>query len=108
QSAVRGYLLTNDTTFLESYYTGIDKVPLFIEEQHQLIDSTKTQRHILDSITLLHNQWLNYTSELINARRENPKIYQNLIDTKLRKHVGKNINDEITLKFKRFDKIEYK
>lgn len=57
---------------------------------------------------MLHTQWLVYTSKLIDARNQNPESYQILLDTGLKKHVGKNINDAITKKFKRFDKIEYK
>ncbi|KAF2336931.1 ATP-binding protein [Flavobacterium daemonense] len=108
QSAVRGYLLTSDSTYLVPYYSGIEKVPGFIVEQHTLIDSNKIQSVILDSISILHNEWLIYTSELIRARKENPKTYQYLLDNKLKKHIGKNINDSITKKFRTFDKIEYK
>lgn len=108
QSAVRGYFLTNDTTFLEEYHNGIKKVPEFLKEQRSLIGIDNTQRSIIDSITQLHNDWLAYTSELIRNRNSNPIVYQNLLDTKLKKHIGKNINDAITKKFKRFDKIEYK
>ena len=108
QSAARGYFLTNDTTFLEEYHNGIKKVPEFLKEQRSLIGIDNTQRSIIDSITQLHNDWLAYTSELIRTRNNNPVVYQNLLDTKLKKHIGKNINDAITKKFKRFDKIEYK
>src|SRR5688572_13094773 len=33
QSAFRGFLLTDDYTFLDSYYIGLKKVPLLIKEQ---------------------------------------------------------------------------
>lgn len=108
QSAVRGYLLTNDSTYLSPYYSGIANVPNLFTEQHTLIDSNTIQSSILDSISILHGEWLSYTSELIKARRENPETYQYLLDNKLKKHIGKNINDSITKKFKRFEKIEYK
>ncbi|MDR6763742.1 signal transduction histidine kinase [Flavobacterium sp. 2755] len=108
QSAVRGYFLTNDTTFLEEYHRGIKKVPEYLKEQRSLIGIDNTQRSIIDSITQLHMEWLAYTSELIRTRNDNPVVYQNLIDTKFKKHIGKNINDAISKKFKRFDKIEYK
>lgn len=108
QSAVRGYLLTNDTTYLAPYYSGIQKVPDFFVEQHTLIDSNTIQASILDSISILHAEWLSYTSKLIRARRENSKTYQYLLDNKLKMHIGKNINDSITKKFKSFERIEYK
>lgn len=108
QSAVRGYLLTSDTAFLQPYYSGLQKVPLYLKDQHALTDNNRTQRLILDSIANLHNQWLRYTTQLIKARMESPALYNDLLETKLRKHVGKNINDSISAKFKRFDKLEYK
>ena len=108
QSAVRGFLLSSDTAFLRPYYSGLKNVPRYLKEQHALIDNNKIQRRILDSVSILHKEWLTYTAELISARKENPKLYQSLLDGKLRKHVGKNINDSISVKFKRFDKLEYK
>ncbi len=108
QSAVRGYLLTSDTTFLQAYYSGLKKVPVFFQQQRILIAESSIQRSILDSIAVLHNGWISYTSELIKARKDNPGLYEQLLENKLRKHVGKNINDSITAKFKRFDKLEYK
>lgn len=108
QSAVRGYLLTSDTTFLEEYYIGLKKVPMFLKEQEILVDNDPKQLSILHVINNLHSEWLSYTSELILARKENPTSYKILLDSKLKKHVGKKINDSITQKFKTFDKIEYK
>ncbi|MFH6948928.1 ATP-binding protein [Flavobacterium sp. FlaQc-51] len=108
QSGVRGYLLTSDTTFLDAYYQGIKKVPKFFAEQQILVGQHNTQRSILDSISVLHNEWLAYTSKLIEARTQNTKSFEVLFETGLKKHVGKNINDIIVQKFKRFDKIEYK
>jgi signal transduction histidine kinase len=109
QSAVRGYLLTSDTAFLQPYYSGLQKVPLYLKKQRELTDNNRrTQRLILDSISNLHDEWLHYTAQIIKARMENPSLYRDLLENKLRKHVGKNINDSISAKFKRFDKIEYK
>ncbi|WP_347052196.1 sensor histidine kinase [Flavobacterium olei] len=108
QSAVRGFLLTSDPAFLESYYSGLKNVPRYLIEQRRLTGNNEVQTSILDSITSLHNEWLDYTSELIVARRENSSAYMQLFENKLKKHVGKNINDSISKKFKTFDKIEYK
>ncbi len=108
QSAFRGYLLTDDRTFLSSYFIGLKKVPLLIEEQQILIGNDHTQRAILDSIGYLHNSWVKYSEILIKSRNEKPDSYQNLFDASLKRHVGKKINDAIAEKFTRFDKIEYK
>ena len=108
QSAFRGFLLTDDHTFLRSYFLGLNKVPLLIKEQQQLIDDDMTQHAILDSISVLHNSWIKYSELLIKSRKENPDSYKNLFDSSLKRHVGKKINDAIAEKFSRFDKIEYK
>jgi signal transduction histidine kinase len=107
QVGVRGYLLTNDTTFLDSYYSGLKTVPMFMEVQRRRIDSNYTQRLLLDSIKTLHHQWLLHTAGLISSQKENPQYYQKLFDSQ-QKHVGKTINDAISKKFKEFDRIEYR
>ena len=108
QNAFRGYLLTNDETFLDSYYKGLTRVPILIKEQERLIGKNDIKRSILDSIHALHNDWLFYSKELIKSQIEFPGSYQNLYKKSLKKHAGKKINDAITQKFSRFDKIEYK
>ncbi|WP_165830091.1 ATP-binding protein [Flavobacterium hydrophilum] len=108
QSAFRGYLLTNDETFLDAYFKGSQIVPKLIKEQQLRIGDGNKQRGILDSIKNLHNNWLSYSAQLIYSREKFPNSYQNLFDSSLKKHVGKKINDAINAKFSRFDKIEYK
>jgi CHASE3 domain sensor protein len=54
QSSFRGYLLTQDTTFLNAYNNGIAIVPQLLEEQYGLITSNAEQQAILDSIKILH------------------------------------------------------
>lgn len=108
QSAFRGYLLTDDRTFLHSYYKGIKMVPLLIKEQQRRVGNKTKQRFILDSISMLHADWLRYSEELVEARGTKSKTYENILKYSLKKYVGKKINDAIAGKFSRFDKIEYK
>jgi len=108
QSAFRGYLLTNDRTFLHSYFIGLKKVPLLVKEQQIRLGKNNKQRIILDSINLLHNEWLKYSEALIKSRKYSPKEYAVFFENSLKKHVGKKINDDIARKFSSFDKIEYK
>lgn len=108
QSSFRGYLLTDDQAFLDSYYKGLKKVPILINEQKLRIGNQSIQRTILDSISILHNNWLEYSKKLIKSRKGVSATYQNLFENSLKKHIGKKINDAITQKFSSFDKIEYK
>ena len=113
QSGFRGFLLTSDTTFLVPFNTGIGIVKQLFLEQRELIKGSTTQMSRLDSIENLHHQWLNYSVGLIKAKKillaDNISTdYDDLFETKLKKQVGKKLNDEITGVFRRFDRHEYR
>jgi signal transduction histidine kinase len=111
QSAFRGYLLTSDEAFLDSYYQGNRELPKLFKEQSALIASSPAQSAKLDSITQLHQEWINYSNTLISAKRESkakPSAYTYLFENKLRKQVGKKINDKISMIFRSFDRSEYR
>ena len=108
QSAFRGYLLTDDHIFLDAYFKGLKLVPLLVNEQKLRIGRDNPQRKILDSIETFHAIWLKYSKDLIQARKEGQNSFNYFFQTTLKKHVGKKINDDISKKFTRFDRIEYK
>ena len=113
QSGFRGYLLTDDTSFLDLYYEGLKVVPGYLGEQRDLIKGNTKQSAILDSIQALHQQWIGYAGSLIDSRKKSPlpfpsnDVYNELFENTLKKQVGKNLNDAITAKFNEFDKSEY-
>jgi signal transduction histidine kinase len=107
QSSFRGYLLTDDTTFLDSYYEGVESVPVYLEEQRKLIDTDRPQRDLLDSVTAIHMRWVAYSGKLIESRRSAQPMYNLLFERTLKRQVGKKLNDDIARKFARFDKLEY-
>ena len=111
QSGFRGFLLTNEEDFLAPYYQGEKVVPSLFSEQRKLITDDRNQEQKLDSIARLHAEWIRYANSLINAKREAATYssrYNNLFENKLRKQVGKRINDRISLIFRNFDRTEYK
>ena len=114
QSAFRGFLLTADTNFLDNYDMGISSVPALFTEQKQLVKGNEGQSATLDSIYLLHVEWVNYSNSLIDARKKvatsesSYQLYTLLFESKLKQQVGKKINDEITVKFLAFDRSEYR
>jgi signal transduction histidine kinase len=114
QSGFRGFLLTNNEHFLEPYYEGSKAINSIFEEERLLISNSKSQVAKLDSIYNLHKEWIEYSNSLIVAKRKTldqsnnfSDEYLNLFENKLQKEVGKKINDEISLKFKEFDRHEY-
>ena len=108
QSSFRGFLLTDDTTFLDSYYSGIKNVPVHLSELKRIVGDNPKQQSILDSIKKIHTDWVDYSSDLI-AKRRFGKVeeYRQRFEQRLKKQVGKNLNDQIAEKFTRFDRIEY-
>ncbi len=114
QSSFRGYLLTSDPNFLENYNSGLKNVPVLYAELNVLVMGNDKQLEILDSISSLHSQWINYASMLINANSKaasseiNRQTYDQLFEGRLKKQVGKKLNDNITALFLDFDRSEYK
>jgi signal transduction histidine kinase len=107
QSSFRGFLLTDDTTFLKAYYNGTESVPVFLDEQKRLVGNNKRQLGLLNKIAQTHASWVDYSGQLIRSRQTMPAAYQQLFETRLKKQVGKRMNDQISLLFSRFDRIEY-
>lgn len=110
QSGFRGYLLTGQTNFLQSYTEGIKDVPPLFKEQVSLISSNQ-QKARLDSISHMHNRWVAYAQSLITARMdtlpESNGTYQELFEKKLKMEAGKKVNDSIREVFLHFDRYEY-
>ncbi len=114
QSAFRGYLLTDDTSFLDPYYSGLKSAPFLFDEQKKLINENQSQSSVLDSIQALHKQWIDYAGSLIDSKKklsvsaETNGTYARLFENTFKRQVGKKINDEIAAKFLLLDKSEYK
>lgn len=113
QSGFRGYLLTTNENFLAPYYEGLKTLRFLLEEERKLILNSPSQLEKLDSIQVLHEEWIDYSSTLINAKQKelDPEIiddqYSILFKNKLQKEVGKKLNDKISEKFREFDRYEY-
>lgn len=114
QSSHRGYLLTDNSVFLQPYYAGLQELPGLFEEEKKLINGFPRQLAKIDSIQLLHQQWVDYANSLIAAKKKtldsvdrSSEEYIDLFQNKLQKEVGKKITDEINLKFREFDRQEY-
>lgn len=110
QSGFRGFLLTGQEVFLTSYNDGLKIVPpLFLEQRSKV--SSQRQKKRLDSIYSLHGKWVTYANDLISNRKDmRPEAvfkYQELFETKLKKEVGKKLNDDIRQHFAAFDSHEY-
>lgn len=114
QSAFRGYLLTNDSSFLNIYKEQKGRIPIEFNTLHKIIEEDTVQEKLLDSINSLHQAWIIYSDSLVQSRKESSvseasrQLYTRLFENKLRKKIGKDLNDKITQKFARFDRTEYR
>ena len=52
QSGLRGYLLTNDSSFLDSYSEGLQSVPVLLKEQKKRIGENLVQLSLLLALCL--------------------------------------------------------
>lgn len=110
QSGFRGYLLTSQESFLQGYYEGLKNIPPLIKEQRILISSLNQNKR-LNSIMVLHNNWVEYANSLISTKQdtlpEASQKYLELFENKLKMEVGKKLNDQIRQIFSDFDDYEY-
>lgn len=114
QSGFRGYLLTGNDGFLQSFNNGLKEIPPLYEEQMRFVQDIPSQKQKLDRIGDLHEQWILYANTIISARRNMMDTthaaalqYKYLFENQLQKQVGKKLNDQIAVIFKDFDRYEY-
>ena len=108
QSSFRGFLLAKDTNFLSGYKNGLRSVPAIMAAQRNLVTENAFQGSLLDSIENLHHNWIDYANSLIVSSKSSTEEYTRIFNDKLRKQYGKKLNDQISQKFREFDRSEYK
>lgn len=110
QSAFRGYLLTGNENFLVLFTNGLKEAPPIFIEQKKLLSSSPIKLKKIKSIESLHTKWINYSKQLIAAKRNEStsQEYKFLFENKLQKEFGQKINNEISIKFRELDKEEYR
>ena len=112
QSSFRGYLLTDDNSFLEAYNNGLATVPAQFAELKELITTDSIQLKLFEKITALHYKWVQYAEGLIEAKKtsivnDSGESYRLIFENQFRKQTGKKINNEISRTFSEFDSLEY-
>ena len=113
QSSFRGYLLSQDSSFLTGYKNGLRDVPSIALELKRLVQKDAIQTRILDTIENLHNEWVSYSQNIITAKSlENEATskheYARLFDSTFKKQFGKKMNDKIAEYFRLLNGNEYK
>ncbi len=113
QASTRGFLLTNNEMFLEPYHDGLKTYSKLVNEQKKLIGNSPEQLGKIDSIVILHLQWLNYSESLIKSKKESAydkkglERYNNVFTNKLLKGEGIRFIRQVKKLFQEFEKAEY-
>jgi len=112
-SGLRGYLLTNEVSFLQTYDSAILENKKILEELHTLVPDGSDQRILLDDIRELQNYWVDeFALLLLNARKmvDSEKDRQEffaLYRQKLGNRLDKDVQASLQRKFSEFINHEY-
>ncbi|WP_158222692.1 CHASE3 domain-containing protein [Rhodopirellula sp. MGV] len=72
ETGQRGFLITDNDAYLESYFKGLSKVDTNFEELRKLIHQNKIQSDHLDRVERLNEDRKTYLAETIERRRSSP------------------------------------
>jgi signal transduction histidine kinase len=109
ETGQRGYIITQDESFLEPYRNGVSEFNLLIEIEKELVSDNPPQLKRLEKIEQLFEKWLNdaaipeieLTESSIHNHEDNEKAML-LVQQK----TGKNILDQMRAEFKIFIDVE--
>lgn len=113
-SGLRGYLLTNETFFIQTYDSSANDNQRILEELHLLVASDSTQHSILLKIKNLNDHWINdFANPLLKAKESSElsdsskSAFQKLYRTTLTEGPEKKIQRSLQARFYEFTKYEY-
>jgi signal transduction histidine kinase/CHASE3 domain sensor protein len=103
ESGKRGFILTRDSSFLESFYGARGKVNSTVKKLNKLMESNLLQQNNLDSLYTMINLRLNYIDS--SLKEVSIKTYDpNILNKKL--HEGKTLMDQIHTQINKMIKLE--
>lgn len=113
-SGLRGYLLSGENYFIQSYDSAALENVKILEELNAIIPDTSQQKLALQELIQLNDQWMHdFAGPLIAARKAAPlsdssmRAYNALYRDKLVFGTEKNINRRLQQRFRDFTNYEY-
>jgi len=113
-SGLRGYLLTNEDFFLQSYDSAMLENDQILEELGDLITESTTQGRLLSDIDTLNDSWIEELAKPLILARQHANdsdsamnAFNALYHTKLVTGKERNVNRTLQNKFKAFSNYEY-
>lgn len=112
-SGLRGYLLTEESSFLQTYDSAIRENSEILTLLNGLVADKSEQKIILDDIRELQNYWLEeFASPLLEAKSnissaKDKQLFNKLYREKLGNKLDKDVQGSLQKKFSEFTNKEY-
>lgn len=113
-SGLRGYLLTNETSFIQSYDSAIIENEEILSELSRLTIENESQKQLLNEIASLYDRWgQEFAAPLLDAKKQAilsdsaSKAFDVLYRKKLSDRLEDEIQQDIQRKFREFTNSEY-
>lgn len=112
-SGLRGYLLTNETSFLQTYDSAIAESMQILAELEGRVPDASEQRILLDDIRELQNYWVvEFATPLLEARKlvdseSDRREFFAMYREKLGNRLDKDVQASLQRKFSDFVNYEY-
>jgi signal transduction histidine kinase len=113
-SGLRGFLLTNESFFIQTYDSAIIENENILLELGQLVRPGSDQRILLDEINQLHKYWVTeFAMPLLDAKRlvgvsdSSKQAFNKLYREKIANGLEKDVQKSLQQKFSEFSNFEY-
>lgn len=113
-SGLRGYLLTNESFFIQSYDSAVLENDEILNDLSALIPESPQQKYLLREIEELHERWVQeFANPLLEAKRRSvlsdssAASFSKLYRKKLTEGLEKDIQQNLQRKFREFSNYEY-
>lgn len=113
-SGLRGYLLTDDPFFIQTYDSAILENEKILTELISIVEAGSEQRILLDDIKLLEDYWIDeFALPLLEAKKQvaisvsERKLFDQRYHTKLGSGLEKDVQRSLQKKFSDFTNSQY-
>jgi signal transduction histidine kinase len=113
-SGLRGYLLTNEIFFIQTYDSAILENELILNELSALVPEGSDQKILLDDIHELNKYWVDeFATPLLEAKKQtlvsdsSKKAFSALYRAKVVNGLEKDVQKSLQKKFSEFTNFEY-
>jgi len=97
EAGMRGYAISGDESFLSPYTVAKPKVDVEMDGLLRLVRDSQAQADRLNRVRGAYAEWLKFTNEVIERRRDNQDVVQAIMSGR-----GKSLTDDMRAQFAAF------